>query len=95
MIKRKTLFNTLFSNKPNCLSLNLLLNTPIIMNYLTIAEVFEHYPVIKAEFQWTEQDIQEFFESKLLIGKMDKGVLLISKKSIEDLIEYRKNVGQK
>lgn len=63
------------------------------MNYLTIAEIFEQYPEISTKFRWIASDIQSFFESRLLTGKMDNGVLLIHRESIESLIEYRKNVG--
>lgn len=64
------------------------------MNYLTVEELFEQYPKIKTKFKWQESDIQEFFEGKLLNGKMDKGMLLIKRESIEALIEYRENVGK-
>lgn len=62
------------------------------MNYLIVDELFKNYPEIKTEFKWKKSDISEFFECKLVVGKMDKGVLLISRKSFEDLIEFRRQV---
>lgn len=93
MTKKKTLLSTLFFNHPISLSL-LAPNQSTQMNYLTVEELFKNYPEIKKEFKWKDSDIQEFFEGKLVIGKMDKGVLLISRTSFEDLIAFRKQVGK-
>ncbi|CAG5086838.1 hypothetical protein [Parvicella tangerina] len=65
------------------------------MNYLNVDELFENYPEINNDFKWKDSDITEFFECKLVNGKMDKGVLLISRKSFEDLIEFRRQVEKK
>tara|TARA_B110001469_G_C9587025_1_gene291238 strand:- start:527 stop:721 length:195 start_codon:yes stop_codon:yes gene_type:complete len=63
------------------------------MDLLTINEVFELFPIVTNQFNWNKEDLMDLFEGKLLIGKINEiGELLISKQSLEKLIEYRKNV---
>ena len=62
---------------------------PIIMNYLTLDQIFLHYPFIHDEMGWSREDLEQFTEGSLLIGKLDENdQLLIWKYSLENLIDY-------
>lgn len=65
--------------------------------FLTVKQIFETYPFLKSEMNWTEEDIVVFYESKLLIGQFckteeDPKVLLIEKVSLENLIDYHRSL---
>lgn len=62
------------------------------MELLTIKQVFEQFPEVRTKFRWTKEDLEALLESNLLIGKVEKEELFISKSSLEKLIEYRNNV---
>lgn len=64
----------------------------VLMELLTIDEIFEQFSEIRTKFKWTEDDLKVLLSSKLLIGKIENDTVLISKSSIKSLIEYRNNV---
>jgi hypothetical protein len=64
----------------------------VLMELLTIHEIFERFSEIRTKFKWTEEDLKVLLSSKLLIGKIENNNVLISKSSIKSLIEYRNNV---
>lgn len=68
------------------------------MKFLSISEIFENYPVMLAETGWSKEDIRDFYEGKLLIGKYTPensthlDDLRIEKSSMESLINYYRNL---
>jgi len=62
------------------------------MELLTIEQIFDQFPQIRTEFNWTKEDLEMLLESKLLLGKVEKTNVFISKSSLKQLIEYRNNV---
>ena len=64
----------------------------VLMELLTIDEIFEQFSEIRTKFKWTEKDLKVLLSSKLLVGKIENNTVLISKSSIKSLIEYRNNV---
>ena len=62
------------------------------MELLTIEQIFDQFPEIRTEFNWTKEDLEMLLDSKLLLGKVEKRKVLISKLSLKQLIEYRNNV---
>ena len=62
------------------------------MELLTIEQIFDQFPEIRTEFNWTKEDLGMLLESKLLLGKVEKTNVFISKSSLKQLIEYRNNV---
>lgn len=62
------------------------------MEFLTIEQIFDQFPEIRTEFNWTKEDLEMLLDSKLLLGKVEKRKVLISKLSLKQLIEYRNNV---
>lgn len=62
------------------------------MEFLTLTQVFEEFPVIKQVFKWSEEDIRVLYESHLLIGKVEEKELLIEESSLKKLIEFRNKI---
>jgi len=62
------------------------------MEFLTIEQIFDQFPEIRTEFNWSKEDLEMLLESKLLLGKVEKTNVFISKSSLKQLIEYRNNV---
>lgn len=62
------------------------------MELLTIEQIFDQFPEIRTEFNWSKEDLEMLLESKLLLGKVEKTNVFISKSSLKQLIEYRNNV---
>ena len=52
-----------------------------------------NYPFITTEMKWTKDDIQFFYDNKLLLGIIDNyGTLSIEIESLENLIQYHRKV---
>ena len=62
------------------------------MELLTIEQIFEQFPEIRTKFNWTKEDLEMLLDSNLLLGKIEKEEVYISKLSLKQLIEYRNNV---
>lgn len=62
------------------------------MELLTIKQIFEQFPEVRTKFRWNKEDLEALLDSNLLIGKVDKEEVFISRSSLEKLIEYRNNV---
>ena len=62
------------------------------MELLTIEQIFEQFPEIRTKFKWTKEDLEMLLDSNLLLGKIEKEEVYISKLSLKQLIEYRNNV---
>lgn len=90
------------NKKDNLITMSLEINTNNLtlknkqeldnMELIAITDVFDLYPLLKTEFKWTEKDLIELYEAKLLIGRRNETLLSVTKESLEALIQYRKEV---
>ncbi|MEZ4923089.1 MAG: hypothetical protein R2780_07980 [Crocinitomicaceae bacterium] len=64
------------------------------MNLLKLEELISKYPELKKDLGWTKEELEAFYEGKLLFGEEKseggRSVLYVSEDSLKRLVEYRK-----
>jgi hypothetical protein len=67
------------------------------MDFVGLDELFNLYPFIQSEMNWSKEDIRIIYESHLLKGKINtknNDELLIERASFERLIQFQRDVAK-